>query len=177
MYYFRSFKQSKGAGNDGIVTFSALAGDLPAGCSIPDPSNPSSSFYSAPANRLSAFAAKMGGLFHSVCDPSFDQVFDDLGATAAELKRTFRLAKVPDVATLVVDVRARCDSPQSALAFCQSVNDECSSGEPGLVCTPKADAFTFDAPTNSLVFTAQAVPPRGSQVEAQYSEQGTGAAQ
>ena len=180
LYYFRQFKQTKGPGNDAVVTWSALAGDVPGGCRIPDPNNPSQSFASAPAVRLKGFAAQMGGLFHSICDPSFDQVFDELGATAAGLRRVFRLARQPDPASLVVSVRARCDQDKAALAFCTALSDECGEVDPALACTPPADAATgwqYDAATNSVLFAPSAVPPRGSTVEVQYKELTAGTAQ
>ncbi len=176
LYYFRTFKQSKGAGNDALVTYSALAGDVPGGCSIPDPNTPGQSFVASAAPRLKDFSARMGGLFHSVCDPSFDAVFDELSATAAGLKRIFRLAQVPgDPAALAVDVRAPCNANRAALAFCTQISDECTGAEPALVCTPKAGegGFTFDAATNSVLFAATAVPPRGSLVEVEYKPAGT----
>jgi hypothetical protein len=178
LYYFRTFKEAKGAGNDALVTYSALAGDVPGGCSIPDPQNPGQSFFAAAAPRLQAQALHMGGLFHSVCDPSFDAVFDELGATAAGLKRTFRLAKIPDLSTLVVSVRAPCDANRTALAFCTQLSDECGEAQPALVCTPRAgpDGWIYDAPTNSLVFASSAVPPRASFIEAQYKERPAGTA-
>jgi hypothetical protein len=172
LYYFRMFKQAKGPGNDALVTYSALAGDVPQGCRIPDPNNPAATFFAQPAVRQQGFAARMGGLFHSVCDPSFDQVFDDLGATAAGLKRTFRLAKLPDETTLTIDVRAPCDANRAALAFCSAISDECGEAQPALVCTPKlgADGATYDAATNSVIFAATAVPPRASLIEITYKD-------
>jgi hypothetical protein len=175
LYYYRVFKQSKGAGNDGLVSFSAIAGEPPNGCTIADPRNPSNSFVAEPAVRLKGLTQQTGGVFHSLCDPSFDAVFDQLGATAAGLRRNFRLAKVPDLSTLVVSVRAPCDARQGALAACTQISDECKESAPALVCTPRkaaTDGWSYDAATNSLVFAGAAVAPRGSLVEAQYKEAG-----
>lgn len=173
LYYYRAIKQSKGAGNDGLVTFSAIAGDVPGGCTIRDPQNPASSFVADPAARLKGLALQTGGVFHSLCDPSFDAVFDQLGATAAGLRRNFRLAKVPDLSTLVVTVRDPCDVKPAALAACAQQGNECGEPTPAIVCTPQqggADGWSFDAPTNSLVFSGASLPPRGALVEAQYKE-------
>ncbi len=177
-YYFRVFKGAKGKGNDGIVTLSALAGDLPSGCTIPDPNNPSGTFFAEPAPRLNGLVTRMGGRFKSLCDPAFDQVFDELGATAAGLKRQFRLAKLPDPATLVVRVRATCDTKAESLTFCASVEDQCGESDAAQVCTPRAaatgvDGWSFDADANSILFSGNALPPRGSVVEVQYTEKGT----
>ena len=95
LYYYRALKESKGAGNDGLVRLSALAGPSPSGCKIPDPQNPANTFVAEAAPRLEGLANQTGGRFHSLCDPAFDEVFDQLGATAAGLKRSFRLAKAP----------------------------------------------------------------------------------
>ena len=175
LYYFRAFKQTKGAGNDALVTFSAIAGDVPNGCTIADPRNPAASFVADPAVRLKALAQATGGVFHSLCDPSFDAVFDQLGATAAGLQRNFRLAKTPDLATLAVFVRAPCDVRPGALSACAQTSNECQETAPAIVCTPvkgAVDGWSYDASTNSVVFSGAAVPPRGSLVEVQYKEPG-----
>ena len=170
LYYFRTFKESKGAGNDALVKFSAVAGPLPAGCSVPDPANPQNTFFAQPAVRLARLAAQTGGDAESLCDPDFDAVFDKLGAAAAGLKRAFRLSLVPDLTTLAVTVDAPCDARRDALSFCGDVSDQCNASLHALACTPRADAWSYDAATNSILFAQGAVPPRGSQVEAQYKE-------
>ncbi len=173
LFYYRAIKQAKGAGNDGLVTFSAIAGDVPNGCTLRDPQNPANSFVADPAARLKGLALQTGGVFHSLCDPSFDAVFDQLGATAAGLKRAFRLAKVPDLATLVVSVRAPCNVQPAALAACVQKSDECGEPTAAIVCTPRqaaVDGWSYDAATNSLLFAGASLPPRGSLVEAQYKE-------
>ena len=180
LYYVRSFKQAKGAGNDGLVRLSVLAGPPPppnpGGCTIPDPTNPTNTFYAQPAPHLQGLAVQLGGSLQNLCNPDFDAVFDELGATAAGLKHNFRLASVPDLATLVVTVHAPCDVNRAALAACAQLSDQCSdSTQPALVCTPKQsaqDGWTYDAPTQSLVFSGAAVPPRGSLVEVQYKGSG-----
>ena len=95
-----------------------------------------------------------------------------MGATAAGLKRIFRLAKIPDVTTLQVDVRATCDTNRAALAFCAQLGDECGEAQPALVCTPPQGplGWIYDSVTNSVIFAASAVPPRASIVEVQYKE-------
>jgi hypothetical protein len=178
-YYYRVLKGAKGKGNDGIVSLSVLAGDPPPtdppGCKIPDPNNPTLTFSADPAPRLQALAVRLGGKFHSICDPAFDQVFDELGAQAAGLKRSFRLAKEPDPATVVVRVRARCDTLRENLSFCADVADGCGDANPALVCTPRpaaagVDGVLYDPGTSSVLFTGSALPPRGSVVEVQYQE-------
>ena len=172
LYYYREFKQSKGAGNDGLVRMSVLAGPPPSGCTIPDPTNPSNTFVAQPAVRLQGLAQQLGGALQNLCAPDFDAVFDQLGATAAGLKHNFRLTSAPDPATpMLVTVRAPCDVQRAALSACTQLSDECGESQPALVCTPKnaaQDGWTYDATTLSLVFTGAAVPPRGSVVEVQY---------
>jgi len=168
LYYFRVFKEAKGPGNDALVTYSALAGDVPAGCSIPDPQNPSQSFFAQPARRQLGFVQRMGGVFHSICDPTFDSVLDELGATASGLKRIFRLARLPDPATLRVFVRAPCDARRDALAACSQLSDECGESNPALVCT--SNGWTYDEATNSVLFAPTAVPPRASVIEVEYKD-------
>ena len=171
LYYFRSFKQSKGEGNDGLVRMSVLAGPPPSGCTIPDPQNPQNTFVAQAAPRLKGLAEQLGGALHNLCAPDFDAVFDELGATAAGLKHNFRLAIAPDPSSLHVSVHAPCDVQRAALSACTQISDECGESRPALVCTPKnaaQDGWTYDSATLSLVFSGAAVPPRGSVVEAQY---------
>ena len=171
LYYLRSFRQAKGAGNDGLVRLSVLAGPLPAGCTIPDPQNPQNTFVAQPAPHLKSLAQQLGGGLQDLCDPDFDAVFEELGATAAGLKHNFRLAAAPDLTSLLVSVRAPCDVKRAALAACAQITDECSEAEPALVCSPKPaapDGWAYDGQTQSIVFTGAAVPPRGSLVEVQY---------
>ena len=171
LYYYREFKQSKGAGNDGLVRMSVLAGPPPDGCTIPDPTNPANTFVAQPAVRLSGLAQQMGGTLQNLCDPDFDAVFDQLGAAAAGLKHNFRLTAAPDPATLLVTVHAPCDAQRAALSACLQISDECSENPAALVCTPRQaaqDGWTYDATTLTLVFEGAAVPPSGSVVEAQY---------
>jgi hypothetical protein len=170
LYYYRALKQAKGAGNDGLARLAAVAGPPPSGCTLPDPANPQNTFFAQPAPRLQGLSLQTGGGFHSLCDPDFDAVFDDLGATGAGMKRAFRLAKVPDLASLVVTVRAPCDVSRAALVSCSQVSDECGEPVPGLACTPGPGSWNFEEATNSVVFSRAAIPPRGSQVEIQYKE-------
>src|SRR5260221_1976611 len=168
LYYYRSFKQSKGAGNDGLVRMSVLAGPPPSGCTIPDPANPQNTFFAQPAARLQGLAQTMGGGLQNLCDPDFDAVFDQLGATAAGLKHNFRLPSAPDLSTLVVSVRAPCDANPAALSACTAVSNECGDSPPGLVCAPKqaaVDGWSYDRPTPISVFTGKAVRSRGPLVE------------
>ena len=171
LYYLRSFRQAKGAGNDGLVRLSVLAGPPPAGCTIPDPQNPQNTFAAQPAPHLKSLALQLGGGLQDLCDPDFDAVFDRLGATAAGLKHNFRLATAPDLSTLIVTVNAPCDVKRAALSACAQITDACGETEPALVCSPRQaaqDGWTYDSQTQSIVFAGAAVPPRGSLVEVQY---------
>ena len=178
LYYFRAFKGAKGQGNDGLVTLSVLAGDVPKGCSLPDPKNPGNSFVAEAAPRLKGLAQQLGGRFKSLCAPDFDAVFDELGATASGLRRSFRLARPPAPASLQVRVKARCDTRPEALAFCGSLSDECGEAEAYLVCTPRpaqdgppaVEGWAYDESTLSITFTGAALPPRGALVEVQYQD-------
>src|SRR5260370_1290715 len=113
----------------------------------------------------------MGGSLHNLCDPDFDAVFDQLGATAAGLKHNFRLTSAPVLSTLAVSVRAPCDVKRAALSACTQISDQCGDSPPGLLCTPKNAAVnrrSHDAARPSPVFARAAgqatwrfPPPRG----------------
>jgi hypothetical protein len=171
LFYYRSFKQAKGLGNDGLVRFAAVAGPLPNGCTIPDPANPNNTFAAQPAGRLIALAQQMGGTSQNLCDPNFDAVFDTLGAVGAGLKSVFRLAQAPDPSSLVVTVRIPCNADPATLTSCASVDNQCGDSQAAQVCTPRQqarDGWTYDANTLSITFNGAAVPPRGSEVDVQY---------
>jgi len=180
LYYYRSFKSAKGPGDTGIVTLSVLAGDVPDGCSIPDPDNPSQSFFAAAAPRLINLATEMGGTFHSLCDPDFNAVFDALGAQASGLKRVFHLTAAADPATIQVSIRATCDTLPAALTFCTTTVNDCGDADPAIVCTPPNSAtsgWTFDPGTDSIVFAQAALPPRGAEIDVTYDLPDAGVAQ
>ena len=182
LYYFRTFKSAKGPGDTGIVTLSVLAGDVPGGCYILDPNNPSQSFFAEPAPRLINLAQEMGGTFNSLCTPDFNSVFDALGAQAAGLKRAFHLTVTPDPATLQVSIRATCSTPRAALAFCAQTTDDCNDAPPAIVCTPPkaaapADGWSFDPTSNSIIFSGAALPPRGAEIDVTYTQAAGGVAQ
>jgi hypothetical protein len=175
LFYYRSFKQAKGLGNDGLVRFATVSGPLPDGCTIPDLSNPSGTFAGQPSGRLIALAQQMGGTSQNICNPDFGQVFDTLGAVGAGLKSVFRLSQAPDAASLAITVRAPCNANPATLSACASIDNQCGDSSPALVCTPKqqaVDGWTFDPQTLSIAFNGKAIPPRGSEVDVQY--QGSG---
>jgi len=182
LYYYRTFKSAKGPGDTGIVTLSVLAGELPNGCYILDPNNPSQSFYAEPAPRLINLAEEMGGTFASLCTPDFDSVFSQLGAAASGLKKSFRLTNTPDPSSIKVSVLATCDTVPAALSFCTELTNDCSDATPMMVCVPPqgvspANGWSYSAATNSIVFSGDALPPRGSTIEVTYDLTDAGVAQ
>jgi hypothetical protein len=74
-----------------MLSFSAIAGPTPSGCSTADPGWG----YDEAVTRL-------GGVFHSICDADWAAVLDELANNAASLRREFFLAEIPIEDTITV---------------------------------------------------------------------------
>lgn len=168
-YYLRTFKYAKGPGNDGLVKVSAIAGDPPSGCSVGD-------FHADPAFRYQQVVTSMGGIFGSICQASFDQVFAQMGAAAVGLKRKFPLSQIPsDPTQISVHVDYPCGTPVSQLQGCASADAFCSGDPHQIDCTVRPDGqngWSYESSTNSLVFNGDALPPKGAAITATYVEKG-----
>lgn len=168
-FFYRYFKGLKGKGNDGMVGAGAIVGDRPGGC-IGEDGNADAAY------RYAETVQMMGGQVGSICDPQFDRALKEMGVDAVGLRRKFTLSRAPDLETLTVTVRLSCDTARAELdAICEE-RTACASGN--LLCTVRplpengTDGWTYEFPTNSLVFHGSAIPPRGAQVEAVYFEPG-----
>jgi len=107
------------------------------------PTDPSCQTAGPPGPRFAGVATGMGGQVVNVCSADYGPLLDSVAARAAGLQRDFRLTAVP----------------MSAADIQVSVN-----GIPAA-----AGSWSFDPATNSVVFTAAAVPSPGQVVEARYN--------
>ncbi len=177
-YYWRIFEQLKGIGNESEVSLSAIIGP---------PNDPttgegggcdSSAGLAVAGDRYAEIADQTGGIWGSICDDSFAETLDALGAAAVGLKRKFFLTQEPDPETLEVYLHFACDSIPVDLGECGDVQDTCDAGrtvEPDFYCTPQEgpnDGWVYESETNSIFFMGSSVPPLKATVEVIYLKPG-----
>ena len=159
-YYARWLEHIKGAGNENLVSLSAIVGDMPEGCGGT----------SSAGERYMRVQQETGGLFHSICESDYGPVVEELGIVAAGLVRKFVLSEIPQVGTLQV-LKYEDGDPA-----CQAHGD-CGEGQvcaAGHHCVIELDPehWTYLEEENAIFFHGQYLPPAGSSVEVVYYRQG-----
>lgn len=91
--YFLSLK----AGDPARVNFSAIAGDVPNGCTSADAE-------AGPANRYADAANALNGVFASICADDFGPILDQIGNTISGLATAFPTEYTPIVDSITVHV-------------------------------------------------------------------------
>jgi len=76
-----------------LVSFSTIVGPTPGGCATADA-----------GTQYETVRTQVGGVFHSICAADWDDVLEDLAASALNNRREFFLAEVPEVDTIRVHV-------------------------------------------------------------------------
>jgi hypothetical protein len=172
-FFYRFFEQQKGKGNEGMVSAGAIVGDAPGGCFTP------SGGQARAAVRYKEVVELVGGRVGSICSEQFDVILRELGVDAVGLKRKWPLSRIPDTATIQVTVRYPCGTNEVLLdAVCSARESACSGGTGTVSCTVKPasetnpDGWTYEPSTSTLVFKGLSLPPKGSEIDVQYYEQG-----
>ena len=143
-YYARSFRSLKGKGNEGLVSFSTIAGTTPSGCTPPGEENYFGSL-AKPAFRFAAVATKTGGVVGSICDASFENTLVQIAEALNTLRRVFPLTLVPLLSTLTVTIN-------------------------GVVIPHDAiNGWDYRADTNSIVFLGNYIPPPAAMIRVEYA--------
>lgn len=186
-YYWRTFEEEKGIGNDGRVFFSSIAGGqwsdamgevVPASCTA--------NGGATEADRYYEVAKLTGGLFGSICDDSFASTLHEFGRLAVGLQRKFPLSSKPDLtacsdvstlpACLQVSVKYRCDAPAQTIGVCTKMKNDCAnlaSDAYGQECIPPyggQDGWAYEPTLNAVSFAGRSIPGLGSEVVAVYKE-------
>ncbi|HEY1099291.1 MAG TPA: hypothetical protein VGF99_10190, partial [Myxococcota bacterium] len=145
--YIDFFRNLKGFRNEGLVAVSAIAKRNGETCSGENDAGPGDA-------RYQEVVTAMNGRFQSICDADWSANMRALGLDSLGLQVEFFLSRAATDSTLSVCVR---------------------SGSTTATCTPaqrttstSATGWFYDASTNSVVFNAGSVPPRGSRVEVRY---------
>lgn len=166
--FYRFFETVKGLGNDGMVSTAAIMGDVP-----------SNTCQATPGTRYAQLSALTGGEVGSICDPEFATTLEKLADNAVGLKRKFALGSAPNLDTLEVFVRYRCDAPESNLTACSEVDRAPCTDQAAeaieLVCKVRKgapDGWEYEEANRVIFFAGDSVPNVPSQVELQYYEEG-----
>jgi hypothetical protein len=144
-WYARYLKGLKGKGNENLVTFSALGGPSPNGCTPPGQEGVLGAFVD-PTDRLHGLVTATGGVFESICDtPGFNGALGQIATHLKTLRKYFPLSVLPDVATISVTV----------------------DGQP--VAQDPEEGWQYLAAINSIAFLGSFVPDPGSIIVISYA--------
>jgi hypothetical protein len=165
-YYWRTFEQAKGIGNDKTVIGAAIVGDVPDGCE-------SDNGHASPGVRYHDLVTSMGGLAGSICAPSFADTLTEMGIAAAGLRRKFALSQAPDLKSLEVLIRYSCATPDAQIGACVTLQRNCAdtNNPREITCDPPQaaeDGWSYEETTNSILFDGKAIPGKGSTIEVSY---------
>lgn len=146
--YVDFFQNLKGFRNRSLVSLSSIAGGVPTAC-----------MEAERADRYKdAITAVANGLFLNICNDDWGNYLTQLAFDSFGLKSQFFLSRNADPTQLQV---------------CTSTTD--TQANPGAACTPvaarpegSADGYFYEASTNSVVFNAGSIPPRGQYIKVEY---------
>lgn len=108
----------------------------------------------APGFRYWDFAEQLGGLQGNICDADYASIMYELGLNATGILESFQLTNAAKPETLKVYVTVAGESTE--------IFEDASNG------------WTYDPETYYLHFHGDAVPPRGAQIDADYTIQSGG---
>jgi len=171
-YFVRRFLQIKGIGNDGMVKVAAVVGDVP---EVPQWCQKEGEKKVEPGERYTRLAEDTGGVVLSICDDDFGTSLDQLGFSAAGLRRHFALTRRAVPVSIQVWVKWRCGDAGLDPGLCQDFYNDCGGNQGSLygkTCVLKQalpDGWAFEKDTNSIRFYGMAVPPFRSVIEVGYT--------
>ncbi len=171
-FFRRRFLRIKGQGNDGMIKVSAVVGDVP---EVPTWCRNEKDV--KPGERYTQLAEGTGGLVLSICDDDFAKSLDQLGFSAAGLRKQFTLTRRAIATSIQVWVKWRCGDAGLDTDLCCEAGgffNDCGSNTGSLygkTCILKQSlphGWAFHQDTNSIRFYGEAVPPFRSVIEAGY---------
>jgi hypothetical protein len=169
-FFLRKFEQIKGIGNDGMVKAAAVVGDVP---EVPAWCREEKNVQ--PGVRYAQLAEGTGGLVLSICDDDFAGSLDQLGFSAAGLRRHFTLTRRAVPVTIQVWVKWRCGDAGLDPGLCDDFYNDCGGNQGSLygkTCVLKQalpDGWAYEEDTNSIRFYGAAIPPFRAVIEAGYT--------
>ena len=170
-YFLRRFEQIKGIGNDGMVKVAAIVGDVP---EVPEKCRTEKNV--EPGERYAELAEATGGIVLSICDDDFATNLDQLGFSAAGLRRFFPLSRLAIPESIHVWVKTKCSAGPLPKDLCEDLSgyDDCNGsigdlyGHICVLTQGLPNGWAYEVGTNSIRFYGDAVPPFGSVVEVGY---------
>jgi hypothetical protein len=123
-WYARWLKGLKGKGNENLVTFSALGGPSPSGCT-PTGQEGVLGANVLPTVRLHDLVTATGGVFESICDTAgFDGALGQIARNLKTLRKYFPLSVTPDPSTLSVTVDGQpvAQDPEEGWQYLPAIN-------------------------------------------------------
>lgn len=142
-YYARWLLGAKGPGNEELVSFSIIVGDLPDGCT-PAGEEFWVNSHAPPAVRYHRVKDAVGGTEASICAPDFTKPLIDIAKGSVTLRRRFPLSLKPLIGTISVFV------------------------DNGRIAENDQFGWHYDALTNTVEFKGDYVPPPRSQIRIVY---------
>jgi hypothetical protein len=140
-FYSDFFKNIKGFQNQGLFSFSSVI--------VLSTQNPSCSSGGASRGlRYQQVTQQTGGVTESICTANWGQTLANIGLNTFGLKRKFFLSSQPVPTTVSVTVNG------------QAVPSVSPGGQTN---------WSYDQPTNSIEFTAAAIPQAGTTVSVTYT--------
>lgn len=151
--YVDFFRNLKGFRNQDLISVSAIAGDVPDGCTVGDDG-------AGAGARYKDVADAMGGLFQSICASDWSSMLSSLAFDSFGLKIQFFLSRGAASAASIEVCVADTDLT--------GVTGAC----PGTIVTlsneGEANGWFYDSASNSVVFNPGSVPQRGQWIRADY---------
>lgn len=157
-YYKRLFETYKSAGNDGLISVSAIVGDAEEGCFQDTGAS------AVAGERYIELAEDTNGLVTSICS-DFSDSLQELSIWASGLKSKFELSSLPLVNASIV-----CDGVDEDAyeAFCVKVNGETIQ----IGSETSRTGWYYEESTNSIVFGADSIPGIQADITVEYEESG-----
>jgi hypothetical protein len=157
-YYQRLFETYKSAGNDGLISVSAIVGDTEEGCYQDNGGS------AVAGERYIELASGTNGLFTSICS-DFSDSLQELSIWASGLKSTFELSSLP---RLTASISCQGIDEDASTAFCVKVDQTTMEmGEEG-----SRTGWTYDENANAIVFGADSIPGIQADITVEYEEVG-----
>ena len=172
-YFLRRFLQIKGIGNDGMVKTAVVVGDVP---EVPEWCQKEEEKDVQPGVRYAQLAEGTGGVVLSICDDDFATNLDQLGFSAAGLRRHFALTRRAVPTSIQVWVKWRCGDAGLDSGLCEPNGffNDCGGntslyGKTCILQQALPDGWAYEEDTNSIRFYGAAVPPFRSVIEVGYT--------
>lgn len=125
--YVDFFRNLKGFRNPQLVSFSAIAGDVPGGCAT-----------AAAGQRYYDAVNQLGGQFQSICASSWQTMLQNIGLGVFALRTAWTLTRLADASTIVVRVNGTLVSQDATNGWTYDANSNSVEFNGGSVPPPGA---------------------------------------